>query len=163
MNELLSLDFAKTHTAAEVAMAMKTIQEYLGPKAGYLLEFSSPRISTERLHLRGPDFVDRIYFSSDHNNRVLIRRVSELVQRFYGSNPPRIRTIFEALVNGIACQQLSLAVGITLLNRLAEAYGLPFAGPERKQYAFPTPKALASGSVTELKQLGFSSNIRAGL
>jgi len=86
------------------------------------------------------------------------RRLSELAQRFYGLKPPRFPTIFEALVNGIACQQLSLAVGITLLNRLAEAYGLPFVGPEQNQHAFPRPDALASANVAELKQLGFSSN-----
>lgn len=85
-------------------------------------------------------------------------RLSELVQRFYGLKPPRFPTAFEALVNGIACQQLSLAVGITLLSRLAEAYGLPFAGPGQNQHAFPTPNALASANVPELKRLGFSSN-----
>jgi len=53
-------------------------------------------------------------------------RLSDLTQRFYGLKPPRFPTVFETLVNGIACQQLSLAVGITLLNRLAEARGLPF-------------------------------------
>jgi len=70
MNELLPPAWRDAY--CEVSMPMKTIQEYLGPKAGYLLEFSSPRISTERLHLPGPDFVDRIYATSDRNNRVLI-------------------------------------------------------------------------------------------
>ena len=50
---------------------MKRIEEWLGPRAGYLLEFSTPKIPRERLHLPGPDVVDRIYAASDRNNRVL--------------------------------------------------------------------------------------------
>ena len=85
-------------------------------------------------------------------------RLADIVRRFYGLKPPRFPTVFEALVNGIACQQLSLAVGITLLNRLAEAWGLPFRGPDEIQYSFPTPEQLASAKAAELQQLGFSSN-----
>jgi class I fructose-bisphosphate aldolase len=47
------------------------IQALLGDKAESLLGFSSPKIPKERLHLPGPDFVDRIYMQSDRNNRVL--------------------------------------------------------------------------------------------
>src|SRR5580765_7201896 len=48
-----------------------SIQTYLGAKADSLLGFSSPKISKERLHLPGPDFVDRIWAPSDRNPRVL--------------------------------------------------------------------------------------------
>ncbi|MFZ0591592.1 MAG: hypothetical protein WAM39_14095 [Bryobacteraceae bacterium] len=85
-------------------------------------------------------------------------RLFDLTQRFYGLKPSRFPTVFETLVNGIACQQLSLAVGITLLNRLAEARGLPFRGPDETQYSFPTPEQLASAKAPELQKLGFSSN-----
>jgi len=47
------------------------IQALLGEKAESLLGFSSPKISKERLHLPGPDFVDRVFMQSDRNNRVL--------------------------------------------------------------------------------------------
>lgn len=47
------------------------IQSLLGDKAQSLLEFNSPKIPKERLHLPGPDFVDRIFMQSDRNNRVL--------------------------------------------------------------------------------------------
>ena len=46
-----------------------------------------------------------------------------LAERMRGLKPPRFPTVFEALVNGIACQQLSLAVGIHLLNRLTADRG----------------------------------------
>jgi len=47
------------------------IQSLLGAQAETLLGFNTPKISKERLHLPGPDFVERIFTSSDRNNRVL--------------------------------------------------------------------------------------------
>src|ERR1700756_4407210 len=64
-------------------MATSTIQgqieTYLGAKADSLLGFKSPKIAKERLHLPGPDFVDRVYAASDRNVRVLTN-----VQRLFG-------------------------------------------------------------------------------
>ena len=48
-----------------------TVEQYLGAKAESLLGFDSPKISRDRLHLPGPDFIDRIYAVSDRNLRVL--------------------------------------------------------------------------------------------
>src|SRR5882724_2573781 len=48
-----------------------SIQTYLGAKADSLPGFSAPKISKDRLHLPGPDFVDRIWAPSDRNPRVL--------------------------------------------------------------------------------------------
>jgi fructose-bisphosphate aldolase, class I len=48
-----------------------SIQTYLGAKAELLLGFKSAKISKERLHLPGPDFVDRIWSVSDRSPRVL--------------------------------------------------------------------------------------------
>ena len=62
------------------------------------------------------------------------QRLNRLAQRFIGLKPPRFPTLFEALVNGISCQQLSLAVGITVMNRLVARYlhsmqrRMPFLG-----------------------------------
>src|SRR5690349_24369362 len=50
---------------------MTTMAQLLGDKAEYLLNFKQPRISKERLHLPGPDVVDRLFAVSDRNNRVL--------------------------------------------------------------------------------------------
>jgi class I fructose-bisphosphate aldolase len=55
------------------------IEQLLGAHAESLLKFSNPKISTDRLHLPGPDFVDRIYSSTDRNNRVLVN-----LQRLFG-------------------------------------------------------------------------------
>lgn len=50
---------------------LSTVEQYLGAKAESLLGFKSPKISRDRLHLPGPDFIDRVYAVSDRNLRVL--------------------------------------------------------------------------------------------
>jgi len=50
---------------------MTSIAQSLGDKADYLLNFNTPKIAKDRLHLPGPDVVDRLYAVSDRNNRVL--------------------------------------------------------------------------------------------
>ena len=56
------------------------IVSLLGDKADPLLKFSSPKIARNRLHVPGPDFIDRIFAASDRNNRVLVN-----LQRLLGS------------------------------------------------------------------------------
>src|SRR5512141_3439714 len=51
---------------------MSNVAQLLGDKAEYFLGFNTPKISKERLHLPGPDSVDRLYGSSDRNPRVLV-------------------------------------------------------------------------------------------
>jgi len=58
---------------------MAKIETLLGGNAEYLLGFKSPKISKDRLHVPGSDFVDRIYTLSDRNNRVLVN-----LQRMFG-------------------------------------------------------------------------------
>jgi fructose-bisphosphate aldolase, class I len=50
---------------------MTSIAQVLGDKADLLLNFNQPKISKARLHLPGPDVVDRLFSISDRNNRVL--------------------------------------------------------------------------------------------
>ena len=62
-------------------------------------------------------------------------QIRSLVRRFIDFRPPRFPSLFEAIVNAIACQQLSLTVGIILLNRLARTFGhVSFAGQLRLRF-----------------------------
>jgi DNA-3-methyladenine glycosylase II len=79
-----------------------------------------------------------------------------LAERMRGLKPPRFPTVFEALVNGVACQQLSLSVGIHLLNRLVAERGRPVSDNPDGPRAFPTPEELATVQPDELKLHGFS-------
>lgn len=83
-------------------------------------------------------------------------KLRPLVTRFRGMTPPRFLSVFEGLINGIACQQLSLTLGIQLLNRLAENFGLAVAQGKSLNYAFPRPQDLAHLKPEALRQLGFN-------
>jgi class I fructose-bisphosphate aldolase len=48
-----------------------SVADYLGPQADKLLGFNNPKIPKERLHLPGPDFVDRVFAPTDRTPRVL--------------------------------------------------------------------------------------------
>lgn len=84
--------------------------------------------------------------------------LNSLVQRFKGLKPPRFESAFEALVNGIACQQLSLEAGLTILNRLVERVGLPFGSGEQIRHAFPRPEEIGAVPTRSLRALGFNMN-----
>ncbi len=79
-----------------------------------------------------------------------------LAQRYRGVKPPRFPTIFEALINSIACQQLNLDLGILMINRVAENFGMEFTDGGITYRAFPRPEDLAIVSENDLKKLGFS-------
>jgi DNA-3-methyladenine glycosylase II len=81
--------------------------------------------------------------------------LGRLARLLRGLKPPRFPTVFEALINAFACQQVTLSLGIQLLNRLAAcARGRDVPGD--RAYAFPTPDDLARLEPDELRALGFS-------
>jgi len=82
-------------------------------------------------------------------------KIAGLVEEFRGLKPPRFPSAFEAVVNGIACQQLSLAVGILLLNRLTRRFGCPAKNGLR---AFPEPVQLGTAKIPMLRNFGFNTN-----
>ena len=83
-------------------------------------------------------------------------RSRELAGRFRGLKPPRFPTVWEGIANGIACQQLSLTVGILLLNRLSAASGMAFETADEARYSFPRPEDLAVAAPETIRSLGFS-------
>jgi DNA-3-methyladenine glycosylase II len=84
-------------------------------------------------------------------------RLGQLAGRFRGMKPPRFATVFEGVVNAIACQQVTLALGIQLLNRLAANYGPAIADADLAPHAFPRPEDLAGLKSDQLRALGFST------
>jgi DNA-3-methyladenine glycosylase II len=79
-------------------------------------------------------------------------QLAELAERYRGLKPPRFPTMFECLLNAVACQQLSLAAGLTLLNRLVAATGGTAGTPP----AFPPPSDVLGLSRSALQTFGFS-------
>jgi DNA-3-methyladenine glycosylase II len=64
--------------------------------------------------------------------------------------------VFEALVNAFACQQLSLEVGLELINRLAEVCDVRRRPATNVQYAFPSPRDVALRRPAQYQAIGFS-------
>jgi DNA-3-methyladenine glycosylase II len=83
------------------------------------------------------------------------KRLNPLADRFRGLKPPRFASVFESLVNGISCQQLSLTVGLIILNRLVERCGVSF---RPGMHAFPRPEDLAALDPGDIRPLGYSGN-----
>jgi DNA-3-methyladenine glycosylase II len=78
--------------------------------------------------------------------------LASLANRFRGLKPPRFPSVFEALVNAIACQQISLQAGIAVLNRLAVEFGASV----QSAHGFPRPTDLAGRDPQRLRALGLS-------
>jgi DNA-3-methyladenine glycosylase II len=83
-------------------------------------------------------------------------RLRLIADRFRGLKPPRFPTMFETVVNAFACQQLSLEVGLELLNRLAAAGTPGVVTPTDTRHPFPAPADVALLGPAELRALGFS-------
>jgi DNA-3-methyladenine glycosylase II len=83
-------------------------------------------------------------------------RLAILARRFRGLKPPRFPSLLEALINGIACQQFTLASGIQLLNHLAEDFGPSLTGTGIRAHAFPSSQDLAAVKPQLLRGLGLN-------
>jgi DNA-3-methyladenine glycosylase II len=78
--------------------------------------------------------------------------LAPLAARFRGFKPPRYPTLFDALLNAVASQQVTLNLAIQLLNKLAQSYGVAVG----ELHALPQPAALADQDPELLRKLGFS-------
>ena len=109
-------------------------------------------VRSQLICLLGVDADLREFYELAENNR----QICALKDRFLGLRPPRFPGIFEALANAVANQQLSLEVGLTLLNRLTESFGMHAVGGDGL-VAFPSADAVLAASPDALRHLGFSA------
>jgi DNA-3-methyladenine glycosylase II len=142
------------------------------PAEAAVAQSGSPDSPRLRVTLRGPRIASdakvlatkslgcllglRINLAEFYRLAAVDPRLGALAQRFCGLKPPRFPTLFEALANGIACQQMSLTLGILLLNRLAEKLGVAVRSTSGTVHAFPRPVELANVPLSEFRKLGFS-------
>jgi len=80
-----------------------------------------------------------------------------LTQRLRGLKAPSTPTVFEALVDSIIEQQISLAVARTLESRLTKMFGDPLLVDGQTYYAFPVSERLASGKPEQFRACGLSA------
>lgn len=84
------------------------------------------------------------------------KHLQPLIAEFAGFKPPRYPTIFEALLNAISCQQVSLHVGIMLLNRLVQTFGKTASSAADALQCCPSPEDLTGVSPGTLRAMGYS-------
>ena len=85
------------------------------------------------------------------------KHLGALISSLTGVKPPRYPTLFEALLNAISCQQVSLHVGIMLLNRVVGNFGRPSPSDDLLR-ACPQPRDLAALPAGALRELGYSAS-----
>lgn len=81
----------------------------------------------------------------------------ELTKRLRGLKVPTTPTVFEALVDSIIEQQISLAVARTLEARLTRLFGDSLMVDGQTYYAFPTPEKLESATPDQFRSCGLSA------
>jgi DNA-3-methyladenine glycosylase II len=79
-----------------------------------------------------------------------------LVNRLKGMKPVRFPTNFEAFINAVACQLVSLTAGMHVVNRIAERYGRTCEVDGALLHACPESSDLARADVEDLRALGLS-------
>ncbi|MDD1670317.1 MAG: DNA-3-methyladenine glycosylase [Methanomicrobiales archaeon] len=82
--------------------------------------------------------------------------MSALARRLRGLKLPRTATVFEALVDSIIEQQISLAAAHSIERRVVRTFGDTLELEGNVYYAFPSPERLADATLEELKACGLS-------
>ncbi len=82
--------------------------------------------------------------------------MAPLTHKLKGLKSPTTPTVFEALIDSIVEQQISLNIANKMEERLIKAFGEVLGLDKQFYYAFPTPQKLASASVRELRNCGLS-------
>jgi DNA-3-methyladenine glycosylase II len=82
--------------------------------------------------------------------------LAPLVNRLKGMKPVRFPTNFEAVINAVACQLVSLTAGMHVVNRIAAKYGRSCEVDGLQLHACPEPSDIAGADVEDLRALGLS-------
>jgi DNA-3-methyladenine glycosylase II len=84
--------------------------------------------------------------------------LAPLVAGARGVKPPRYPSVWEACVNAIVYQQISIHAAGAILRRVIERYAASVAIGDGQLYAFPAPQTLIDAEAEELRGLGLSIN-----
>jgi DNA-3-methyladenine glycosylase II len=84
------------------------------------------------------------------------KMLAPLVKQYMGLKPPRFHSLFEALINAVACQQVSLDSAIQTLNRFCTRFGPRYESGPTVSFGFPRPGSLLDVTEDAIVAAGFS-------
>jgi len=82
--------------------------------------------------------------------------LTDIIHRLRGLKIPTTPTVFEALIDSITEQQISLNVAHALERRLVKTFGKALRLDGEVYYAYPAPRELASARLEQLRRCGLS-------
>ncbi len=82
--------------------------------------------------------------------------MQKLAKQLRGLKNPTTPTIFEALLDSIVEQQISLKVAQTMEGRLVKQFGESLTSDGETYYTYPSPQRIAQVSVDKLRDCGLS-------
>ena len=82
--------------------------------------------------------------------------MSTVIRQLRGLKSPTASTVFEALVDSIIEQQISLNVAHVLERNVIKTFGAQLTVDDKVYYAFPTPENIVAATVEELRNCGLS-------
>ena len=124
-------------------------------------EFKSDSVITEEDKKKAEDTVTAL-FSLDLDLKPFYKTVKDdkimahLTRELWGLKNPTTPTVFEALVDSIVEQQISLKVANSIENKIIKKFGDTLNLERTFYFAYPTPQRLASVSTEELRRCGLS-------
>jgi DNA-3-methyladenine glycosylase II len=83
--------------------------------------------------------------------------LKSLAQRMRGVRPPRYPTLWEACVNAVVFQQLSLIAATAIMRRLIVALGQSLVSDDFRHYSFPSMKSFLDADDDLLRAAGLSA------
>lgn len=79
-----------------------------------------------------------------------------IINQLYGLKDPLTPTLFEALVDSVIEQQISLKAAHSIQNRFIKRFGLSIELYGKKYYSYPSPDDLAYLDLQKLRECGLS-------
>jgi DNA-3-methyladenine glycosylase II len=98
------------------------------------------------------DFPLQNFYKETQNDTAM----HQITKKLYGLKNPTTITVFEALVDSIVEQQISIKVAQTLEVKLTKNFGETLTLDGDTFYAYPTPQSMAQASVEEIRNCGLS-------
>jgi len=94
----------------------------------------------------------KLFYEEVKNDQVM----SKLTKKLRGLKAPATANVYEALVDSITEQQISLVVANKIERNIIKTFGGILKVGGEVYYAFPTPQQLASATVEQLRKCGLS-------